>query len=828
MLLDKIVNEAEHYLYTLIDDYYYIDPEKQLVESTELESTECRSILQDILGDWTLTESGIWITATPIGQELPGQGFKIHISTFSFDDLTTCLKKITPICRSLQIKFKVVRNSFFFNYLSSKNCPPQWAYKFITIYPHDQRSQSLTHLTSILKNALLQEQEIDSPDILTDTKIANSPLYYRYGSFNQAAELQEDGTKVQYLNIDGEKIADYTTRLPKNVIDPFSQQQDHTTEEEEDTELLNYRYDVLDVINMTAHGAVYKAIDMKTNEKVAIKHALPFRGGDLTQEEVILRHLTENNCVAAPKLIDVFCINNCINNTDGGIFLVQDFIEGTPLYEILQTPQKVENMISIMILIARALKNIHDNEVVHGDLSPSNIIISDEGTVYIIDYESSYILPHTREIFSGTPSYTPKNRTGTLSDDIYSMGAVFFYCLFGFPPFIQNYKNLLKRRNDVDPSIKSLIIKSLDPGNRPTIKQAVQILDNNKNINRMCQPSKHNTLKEKKIASTVEALMRGLNSSRNTETIYYGTPEAFLTNPLSYGWGSAGIIYARCTCDSKYDAYEDVKCILNHPSLNTTEMPPGIASGLAGIALVLNEIGYQDDARKILLQATSHPMILEERISLNLNHGLTGVGMACLHVAGNIDDTENKFMDTAIDIRDRILNNIPEGEITADMCLFLSKFQEDNTYVNIVEDTIHDLLSKPVSTIEECLNLIRLICNHNENKYRDNCSQLINYLFQNNLSYRSRTLLVILDLILDAKDTFNDHLDHLQKSSLIVAQRITDITMEAPNGASFIPGEDLSIIRVSPTNSAMAALILNRSLQDNLAESKKSSPYFFI
>ncbi len=132
---------------------------------------------------------------------------------------------------------------------------------------------------------------------------------------------------------------------------------------------------------------------------------------------------------------------------DDSMFFVTEFIEGNDLGEIISSRGilPASEVVPLMISVAEALGSAHQAGVIHRDLKPTNIMISDTGNVYLIDFgvarTVSAELTRLTEtgLFVGTPQYmSPEQLDSRQADersDIYSMGVVLFELLTGKLPF---------------------------------------------------------------------------------------------------------------------------------------------------------------------------------------------------------------------------------------------------------------------------------------------------------------------------------------------------------------------------------------------------------
>lgn len=204
------------------------------------------------------------------------------------------------------------------------------------------------------------------------------------------------------------------------------------------------RFEVQEVVGSGSFGTVYKARDPQLDRIVALK--VP-RGGRLSDAVDIERFLREARSVAQlrhPGIVPVFEVGD-----DRGIpILVSEFVVGQSLMRLLaQRRPSFEESAEIIAAVADALQYAHEQQVIHRDVSPGNIMIDDKGTPRLMDFglakrlsEKSSSMTQEGEVV-GTPAYmSPEQAMGQVSlvdgrTDVYSLGVILYQMLTGEVPF---------------------------------------------------------------------------------------------------------------------------------------------------------------------------------------------------------------------------------------------------------------------------------------------------------------------------------------------------------------------------------------------------------
>lgn len=215
------------------------------------------------------------------------------------------------------------------------------------------------------------------------------------------------------------------------------------------------RYQVKEVIGSGAMGTVFLARDPKLERDVAIKTIRLDRQLEPEKRQDLVRQLLKEAVMGArvnhPHIVAVYDIED----RPEAAFLAMEFVDGTSLESLLwQRGQlRYEQVIPLGAALARGLEAAHENELVHRDVKPANVLLGHDGSIKLTDFGISDLISALSEkpdVVFGTPGYLPpetiRGQGYDKSGDLFSFGAVLYYCLTGSRPFEgANAKEAIRR-----------------------------------------------------------------------------------------------------------------------------------------------------------------------------------------------------------------------------------------------------------------------------------------------------------------------------------------------------------------------------------------------
>lgn len=205
--------------------------------------------------------------------------------------------------------------------------------------------------------------------------------------------------------------------------------------------VLGNRYELLEKIGEGGMSQVFKARDNKLNRFVAVKI---LKNEFCDNADIVEKFKGEATAIAT--LSD----NNIVNILDVGTqdsinYIVMEYVKGKTLKDIIKQVGKMnyETAISVAMQIARALDCAHRNNIIHRDVKPQNILVTEDGIMKVTDFgiaksATSETITNTSTIMGSAHYLSPEQAKGSFIDcrtDLYSLGIVLYEMVTGTLPF---------------------------------------------------------------------------------------------------------------------------------------------------------------------------------------------------------------------------------------------------------------------------------------------------------------------------------------------------------------------------------------------------------
>jgi serine/threonine-protein kinase len=248
------------------------------------------------------------------------------------------------------------------------------------------------------------------------------------------------------------------------------------------------RYELNHLIARGGMAEVYRARDRLLDRPVALKVLFPELSVDRSFVERFRREAQAAANLSHPNIVPVFDWGE----DSGTYFIVMEFVDGRPLSSILKSagPLSAERTADVGAHVAAALGYAHKHGVIHRDVKPGNVLITDDGQVKVTDFgiaraiNTEESLTQTGAVMGTATYFSPEQAEGLGVDarsDIYSLGVVMFEMATGRPPFlgetpvavaskhVRDHPPAPRELNPaIPPTFEAIILKSMakDPAHR--------------------------------------------------------------------------------------------------------------------------------------------------------------------------------------------------------------------------------------------------------------------------------------------------------------------------------------------------------------------------
>jgi serine/threonine protein kinase len=216
------------------------------------------------------------------------------------------------------------------------------------------------------------------------------------------------------------------------------------------------KYRIKRILGEGGFGITYSGVDMVSSREIAIKELLPERSSrkgntfiwtssvtPRQKQELLEKFKIEAEYLSNCKHPNIVQVYDWFEENDTA-YIVMEFAKGEPLSSILKREKTIpEARVKLYLLqLASALKSVHANSLLHRDIKPDNIIITQQGKPILIDFGNAreFIAGKTKKMTSiGTPEYAPleqNNSVGRFAPaiDIYALSVTAYELLTGKLP----------------------------------------------------------------------------------------------------------------------------------------------------------------------------------------------------------------------------------------------------------------------------------------------------------------------------------------------------------------------------------------------------------
>ncbi|MEU7903759.1 Stk1 family PASTA domain-containing Ser/Thr kinase [Actinoplanes sp. NPDC049118] len=258
--------------------------------------------------------------------------------------------------------------------------------------------------------------------------------------------------------------------------------------------LLGGRYQVGELLGYGGMAEVHKGRDLRLGRDVAIKMLRTDLARDATFQERFRREAQNSAALNHPAIVAVYDTGEEVSSTGEKLpFIVMEFVNGRTLKEVLAAEQRIQprRALEMTADICAALEFSHRHGIIHRDIKPGNVMITQNGQVKVMDFgiaralaSGATTMTQTSAVIGTAQYLSPEQARGESVDarsDVYAAGCVLFELMVGHPPFVgdspvsvayQHVREEPKAPSDINrevpPDVDAIVLKALakNPLNR--------------------------------------------------------------------------------------------------------------------------------------------------------------------------------------------------------------------------------------------------------------------------------------------------------------------------------------------------------------------------
>src|SRR3954471_2837123 len=258
--------------------------------------------------------------------------------------------------------------------------------------------------------------------------------------------------------------------------------------------LLGGRYQVGELLGYGGMAEVHRGRDLRLGRDVAIKMLRTDLARDATFQERFRREAQNSAALNHPAIVAVYDTGEERSSTGEKLpFIVMEFVSGRTLKEVLGQEGRIQprRALEITADICAALEFSHRHGIIHRDIKPGNVMLTQTGQVKVMDFgiaralaSGATTMTQTSAVIGTAQYLSPEQARGDAVDarsDVYASGCVLFELLCGHPPFVGDnpvsvaYQHVREdprppsnSNRDVTPEIDAVVLKALakNPLNR--------------------------------------------------------------------------------------------------------------------------------------------------------------------------------------------------------------------------------------------------------------------------------------------------------------------------------------------------------------------------
>ena len=276
-------------------------------------------------------------------------------------------------------------------------------------------------------------------------------------------------------------------------------------------EILNGRYEILKSVGFGGMAEVYLAKDVLLDRKIAVKVLRKKFLDSKTQLEQFKREARSAARLIHPSIVTIYDVCD-----EGDIsYILMEYVEGVSLKAFEEQNGRMDPMLAVALTaqLASALDHAHKHNIIHCDIKPQNIVLTEAMVPKIVDFGISRIVSNetmafTASVVGSVHYFSPEQAQGlavTAQSDIYSLGIVFYEMLTGKVPFDGNNAVSVARKQveeqapplkaywpEAPDALQRIIDKALAKNTKDRYATAEDMKNDLMEVKNLLYPSKNN------------------------------------------------------------------------------------------------------------------------------------------------------------------------------------------------------------------------------------------------------------------------------------------------------------------------------------------------
>ena len=602
-----------------------------------------------------------WIINIPPGPPVPGQGWKIHVST-CLDNSDEVITRVWQYCVPRAVSFKFLGSRLAVLLRNAKYASRSGSGKAVTIYPADEAA-----CERILRELDAELAGAPGPYILSDLRYGAGPLYVRYGGFTKRFCLDSRGEMALAIeNPACELVPDLRSpvftvpewvRLPEFLAPHLAARNS--------VAVTDLEYDLTGALHFSNGGGVYTATDKRTGERVILKEARPHAGLAADGSDAVARLGREHDALLRLSGLGIAPGVRGFFRAGDDYFLAQEFIPGRTLNSFFGERYPLDGPVPdpgaakayaawalrICGEVERAAMAMHERGVVFNDLHMFNIIVRPDDTVAFIDFEAATDVSEGRVRTVGNPGFAaPRDRAG-FDVDAYSLACLRLAMFMPLTTLFALDPDKVAQLAAVIAGLFPVPRKFLDDAVREITRDTVRPAPDVTGLATAPREAGDDQAGDAgdrpdwdRLAADMVGAIRASATPERADRLFPGDIDQFRVpgGGLGLAHGAAGVLYALSEAVGvRVPEYEE--WLVTRAAEPPRGIRLGLYDGLAGVAYALARLGHLDAAARAASCCLSEKW---DRLGHSLYGGLSGFALALMSVGDHVG--EPRLADTAL------------------------------------------------------------------------------------------------------------------------------------------------------------------------------------